>query len=163
MTRWLIFIGRVALGLVFVYAAYTKLFEFTPDGFRMQSWITFAPQIKAYQLTWLSDDAVIFIAKTLPWAELALGVLLLIGIQLRWVAAAATLLLIFFFAALVRSYAMGLNIDCGCFGKGDRLTWKTLLREGALLATALLVTFGAFWTRRRALSVSRMTRAPQAG
>ena len=154
MTRWLIFIGRVALGLVFVYAAYTKL---------QMPWISFAAQIQAYKLSWLSDDAVILIAKTLPWAELVLGVLLLIGVQLRWVAAAATLLLILFFAALVRSFALGMNIDCGCFGTGDRLTWKTLVREGALLATAILVTVGAFRTRHRAAGVSGMTREPQAG
>lgn len=161
MTRWLIFIGRVALGFVFVYAAYTKLFEFTPEGFRMQSWITFAPQIQAYKLPWLSDDAVVLIAKTLPWSELALGILLLIGVQLRWVAAAATLLLVFFFGALVRSYALGMNIDCGCFGTGDKLTWKTLLREGFLLATSLAVAFGAFWTRRKANAVPAVTREPQ--
>ncbi len=140
MTRWWIFIGRVALGFVFVYAAYTKL---------QLPWISFAAQIHAYKLSWLSDDAVIFIAKTLPWCELVLGMLLLIGVQLRWVAAAASLLLLFFFAALVRSFALGMNIDCGCFGAGDRLTWKTLLREGVLLATSLSVAFGAFWTRRK--------------
>jgi uncharacterized membrane protein YphA (DoxX/SURF4 family) len=125
-------------------------------------WISFAAQIQAYKLSWLSDEAVIFIARTLPWFEFILGVLLLIGVQLRWVGAAASLLLVFFFAALVRSYALGMNIDCGCFGTGDRLTWKTLAREGALLAVALSVTLGAFWTRRGAGSVSEMTREPQA-
>ena len=161
MTRWLIFIGRVVLGLVLVYAAYTKLFQYTGDGWKMLPWITFAAQIQAYKLSWLSDDAVIFIARTLPWFELALGALLLIGVQLRWVASAAALLLVFFFSALVRSYALGMNIDCGCFGTGDRLTWKTLLREGALLATAIFIAVGAFWTRRKAGVVSGMTREPQ--
>lgn len=152
MTRWLIFIGRVALGLVFVYAAYTKL---------QLPWISFAAQIQAYKFSWLSDEAVIYIAKFLPWCELALGILLLIGVQLRWVAAAASLLLVVFFAALVRSYALGMNIDCGCFGTGDRLTWKTLVREGALLAVALSVAFGAFWTRHKDGGVSTMTHEPQ--
>ena len=164
MTRWMIFIGRVLLGLVLVYAAYTKLFvlEVSPFRLALQPWISFAAQIQAYKLSWLSDDAVIFIAKTLPWGELVLGVLLLIGVQLRWVATAASLLMVFFFAALVRSYALGMNIDCGCFGTGDRLTWKTLVREGVLLAVALSVACGAFLTRRKAGAVPAMTQEPQA-
>ena len=150
MTRWLIFVGRVALGFVFVYAAYTKL---------QLPWISFAATIQSYRV--LPEDAVMFVAKTLPWFELTLGVLLLIGVQLRWVAAAASLLLLVFFAVLVRAFALGMNIDCGCFGPGDQLTWKTLLRDGSLVLASLLVTAGAFLTRRKAAHVSAMTREPQ--
>ncbi len=150
MTRSLIFIGRVALGFVFLYAAYLKL---------QLPWISFAATIQAYKL--LPDEAVIFVAKTLPWFELGLGVLLLIGVQLRWVAAAASVILLVFFAALIRSYALGMNIDCGCFGPGDRLTWKTLLRDGFLVLLSVSVTIGAFLTRRKASTVSAMTREPQ--
>jgi hypothetical protein len=44
----------------------------------------------------------------------------------------------------VRSYRMGLEINCGCFGPGERLGPVTLLRDGSLLALALAVTIGAF-------------------
>jgi uncharacterized membrane protein YphA (DoxX/SURF4 family) len=159
MTRWLIFLGRVALGFVFVYAAYTKLFEYTAEGWRQLPWISFAATLQSYKL--LPDDAVMFLAKTLPWFELALGVLLLIGVQLRWVATAASLLLLVFFAVLVRSFALGMNIDCGCFGPGDKLTWKTLLRDGLILFVSLAVTAGAFLTRRKAVRVSATTREAQ--
>jgi uncharacterized membrane protein YphA (DoxX/SURF4 family) len=150
MTRWLIFLGRVALGFVFVYAAYTKL---------QLPWISFAATIQSYKL--LPEDAVIFLAKTLPWFEMVLGVLLLIGVQLRWVAAVASLLLLVFFGVLVRSFALGMQIDCGCFGPGDQLTWKTLLRDGMLALLSVLVTIGAFLTRRKAGAVPAMTHAPQ--
>ncbi|MBI1738190.1 MAG: DoxX family protein [Acidobacteria bacterium] len=151
MTRWLIFVGRVALGFMFVYAAYTKL---------QLPWISFAATIQSYKLP-LPDQAVMFAARTLPWFELALGVLLLIGVQLRWLATAASLLLLVFFAVLVRSFALGMNIDCGCFGPGDQLTWKTLLRDGLLLLVSIAVTVGAFLTRRKAGDVPAMTREPQ--
>ncbi|MBI3484099.1 MAG: DoxX family protein [Acidobacteria bacterium] len=151
MTRWLIFVGRVALGFMFVYAAYTKL---------QLPWISFAATIQSYKLP-LPDQAVMFAARTLPWFELALGVLLLIGVQLRWLATAASLLLLVFFAVLVRSFALGMNIDCGCFGPGDQLTWKTLLRDGLLLLVSISVTVGAFLTRRKAGLVPAMTREPQ--
>ena len=150
MTRWLIFLGRVALGFVFVYAAYTKL---------QLPWISFAATIQSYKL--LPEDAVIFLAKTLPWFELVLGVVLLLGVQVRWVAALASLLLLVFYAVLVRSYALGMTIECGCFGPGDQLTWKTLVRDGVLLLVSLGVTIGAFLTRRGGRSVSPMTREPQ--
>ena len=160
MARWLIFLGRAAIGLVLVYAAYTKLFAYTPEGWRQLPWISFAATIQSYKLS-LPDDVVVFTARFLPWFELGLGILLLIGVQLRWVATAASLLLLTFFSVLVRSFALGMNIDCGCFGPGDKLTWKTLLRDGLLVAVSLSVTVGAFLTRRKAGAVSAMTQEPQ--
>ncbi len=160
MKHWPIFLGRVALGLVFVYAAYTKLFEYTAEGWRLLPWISFAATIQSYKLP-LPDEAVVFAARTLPGFELALGVLLLLGVQLRWVAAAASLLLLVFFGVLARSFALGMEIDCGCFGPGDPLTWKTLLRDGMLALLSVVVTIGAFLTRRKAGAVPAMTHAPQ--
>src|ERR1700740_898195 len=54
-----------------------------------------------------------------------------------------------FFAGMVRSYFLGLEINCGCFGPGERLGPMTLLRDGSLLALALAVTVGAFLINRR--------------
>jgi hypothetical protein len=69
-------------------------------------------------------------------------------------AAAASLLLAVFFGLMVRAMAKGMEIDCGCFGPGDRLSWVTLLRDGALLASSLFVTARAFrqrdWNRSQA-------------
>ncbi len=137
LRRALILVARLGLGAVFLFAAYSKL---------KLPWISFAATIYAYQL--LPDDAVVFVARVLPWFELLLGILLILGIQLRWVAAAATVLLLAFFAVLVRSYVRGMDIDCGCFGPGDRLSWKTLVREGLLVGVSLALTVAAFSTPR---------------
>ncbi len=131
--RALIVAGRVVLGAVFLYAAYTKLR--TP-------YMLFALSIDSYQL--LPPNAVIFVARTLPWFELVLGLLLISGIALRYVASAASLLLLTFFGVMVRSHLKGLGIDCGCFGVGESLGVKTLIRDGLLVALALAVTVGAF-------------------
>ena len=128
--RRLILILRLALGAVFLYAAYTKL---------SQPWLLFAMAIDGYQL--LPQWAVLAVARTLPWAELALGLLLLAGFGLRWASAAVTALLAVFFALMIRSYAKGMSIDCGCFGAGDALSAKTLVRDGLLLASSGLLTF----------------------
>jgi uncharacterized membrane protein YphA (DoxX/SURF4 family) len=140
MQRWLLFIGRLALGWILIYAGYAKL---------AMPWLSFAGQIEAYKLSWLSSDAIVFIAKTLPWFELVLGAALVLGFGLRWVAAVASALLLFFFVILARSYGLGMDIDCGCFGPGDKLTWKSLVRDATILAMALGLTWGAFRQPRR--------------
>ena len=150
MQRWLLLIGRIALGAVLIYAGYVKL---------QMPWINFAAQIEAYKLSWLTDDAVVFIAKTLPWFEVVLGAALVIGFGLRWFAVMASLLLLFFFTILVRSYALGMNIDCGCFGEGDKLTWKSLVRDGTLLALSLGVTWTAFLRSRKKHAAPELSEA----
>jgi uncharacterized membrane protein YphA (DoxX/SURF4 family) len=117
---------RLLLGAVFVYAAYTKL---------RQSWLLFALSIDSYQL--LPEWAVYAVARTLPAAELALGILLIAGVWLRYLSIIAAAILGLFFSVMVVSYFRGAGIDCGCFGVGEPLSVRTLLRDGVLLAAAL--------------------------
>ena len=50
----------------------------------------------------------------------------------------AAAILALFFSVMVVSYFRGAGIDCGCFGVGEPLTVKTLLRDGVLLAAAVV-------------------------
>ncbi len=137
MTRWLMLLGRVALGAVFLYAAYTKL---------RQPAMLFALSIDSYQL--LPEWAIVAVARTLPWLELALGLLLIAGYRLPYVAATSSALLLVFFGMMVRSHLKGLGIDCGCFGVGEALSARTLVRDGLLVAVSIAITAGAFFTKR---------------
>ena len=128
MNQRIVLMLRLLLGAVFVYAAYTKL---------RQSWLLFAISIDSYQL--LPEWAVFAVARTLPWLELALGVLLVAGVWLRALSKVAAGILAAFFAVMVVSYIRGVGIDCGCFGAGEALSVKTLIRDGALLAGALVL------------------------
>ena len=130
---------RIALGAIFVYAAWTKLR--TP-------WELFAMSIDSYQL--LPLKAVELVARTLPWFELAVGLLLITGFWLRSAATATALLLAVFFGLMVRAYVKGMEINCGCFGPGDIISWKTLLRDGSMLAAGLALTVLSFLRRRQA-------------
>jgi uncharacterized membrane protein YphA (DoxX/SURF4 family) len=127
---------RLVLGAVFIYAAYTKL---------RQSWLLFALSIDSYQL--LPEWAVFALARTLPFLELALGVLLIAGIWLRYLSIVAAAILAAFFSVMVLSYFRGAAIDCGCFGVGEPLSVKTLVRDGVLLSGALALVSLA-WKRR---------------
>lgn len=137
MKRGLLIAGRLILGAIFCYAAYAKL---------RAPWIEFAGSLAAFKL--LPDNALEPIARTLPWCELALGVALISGIWARWFSLIASLLLLLFFSVMVRSYAVGLQIDCGCFGPGEALGPKTLARDFSMLAVAVAVTIGSFRIRR---------------
>jgi uncharacterized membrane protein YphA (DoxX/SURF4 family) len=117
---------RALLGAVFMYAAYTKL---------RQSWLLFALSIDSYQM--LPEWGVYAVARTLPWFELALGLLLVAGVWLRYLAIVATTILGLFFTVMLVQYFRGAGIDCGCFGVGEALSAKTLARDGVLLAAAV--------------------------
>jgi uncharacterized membrane protein YphA (DoxX/SURF4 family) len=125
MRRRAILILRLVLGAIFLYAAYTKLRE---------SYLVFAMSIDSYQI--LPPDAVLGVARTLPWVELAIGLWLLVGWRIAPAATAATVILGAFFGVMVFTYGRGLQIDCGCFGLGEAMTWKTLVRDGAFVAAS---------------------------
>ncbi len=138
MKRALLLIGQVLLAGIFIYAGYAKLRE---------PWLQFAVSLSTFKL--LPDNALEPMARTLPWCELALGIAILSGVLLRWTALIATLVLTLFFAVLIRSYAMGLQVDCGCFGSGESaLGPRRLAEEALMLALAAAVTFAAFRRKR---------------
>jgi len=150
--RFFLLVGRVALVMVFLAAAYAKL---KPQGAMTWSVASvktslamFAMQVDSYQM--LSVNAVNFVAHTLPPFELFLGLWILSGIALRYSSLISTLLLGGFFAVMVRTFALGLEVSCGCFGPGEQIGPKTLLRDGSLLALSLAVCIGAFVVRWRA-------------
>jgi len=129
-------VARLGLAAIFLYSAWVKL---------KAPWFVFAASIDAYKL--LPAGPVVFVARTLPWFELALGVLLLIGFRVRWVAIACGVLLGAFWLMMLRAYLKGMDIDCGCFGPGEAIGVKTLVRDGAIVALTALVWWTAGWTR----------------
>ena len=147
----LLMVGRLALAGIFLFAAYAKLKPQAAMPWSSASIRTslsmFAMQVDSYQL--LPPQLVSPAAHFLPLFELFLGLWLLSGVWLRYSSLVTTLLLSAFFAMMVHTYRMGLEINCGCFGPGERLGPKTLLRDGSLLALALAVTIGAFLLRRK--------------
>lgn len=156
--RLLLLIGRLALAGIFLFAAYGKLrpvdaaplslasLKITSSSLSV-SMMLFAMQVDSYQI--LPAWAVMVVSHGLPWLELAIGLLLLVGVGLRWVSLLTTLLVAGFFGVIVRSYFAGMKINCGCFGPGaEPLSGWTILRDGLFLALALGVTIGAFLDAR---------------
>jgi uncharacterized membrane protein YphA (DoxX/SURF4 family) len=149
LRRAVIWIGRLVLAGFFLYAGYAKIFlpSMNPRPPIKLALSLFAMQVDSYQL--LPPGEVNFVAHTLPFAEFALGLLLLIGWRLRIWATIVTVIMLGFFAAVVRSYAMGLQINCGCFANPEPLTIKTVFRDGLLAALAVTMTIFAFMEARK--------------
>jgi uncharacterized membrane protein YphA (DoxX/SURF4 family) len=104
---------------------------------------TFTSSITAYHLLpphWTRPFAL-----TLPWLELALGLLLLIGWQTRLAALTSAALLLLFLVAMGLTLARGRkDLDCGCSSKkhAQKIGWKTITRNVILILLALPM---AFW------------------
>lgn len=75
--------------------------------------------VRAYDV--LPRGLVDVVAAVLPWFELGLGVLLLLGVATRLVAVLSIGLLVLFIAGVGQAWVRGLSIDCGCFGGGGQV------------------------------------------
>ena len=130
-------IGTLArLGLAAVFLVSGGLKALDPDA-------TYVA-VRAYDV--LPKAGVALVAAVLPWFEIVLGVLLLLGVATRAAAAVGAGLLLVFVAGVTQAWARGLSIDCGCFGGGgavdpDQTTYgQELLRDaGFLLLAAWLI------------------------
>ena len=118
---------RVVLAAVWGWAALAKI----GDPRR------FVQVVRAYDASpeWLSKA----IGYGLPTLELVLAVLLLIGLVTRYAAIVSAALLVVFLVGIVQAAARGLEIQCGCFGRGGGPSTSTsytldILRDLALLA-----------------------------
>jgi uncharacterized membrane protein YphA (DoxX/SURF4 family) len=80
---------------------------------------TSARAVRAYQL--LPYDVAGVIGYGLPILEVALGVLLVVGLFTRVSAFVSGVLMVVFIAGIASAWARGLSIDCGCFGKGGTI------------------------------------------
>lgn len=72
------------------------------------------------------------VASVLPWVEIAVALLLVLGLFVRFAGIATALLATVFIAALAQAKARGLAIDCGCFGGGGPgagVSWWDIARD----------------------------------
>jgi uncharacterized membrane protein YphA (DoxX/SURF4 family) len=142
--EWAALAGRLALGSVWIAAGALKLPD--PAGS--------VRAVRAYQL--LPEPVVPAVGYGLPVLEVAIGVLLVIGVAVRFAAVVSAVLLALFVAGVASAWARGLTIDCGCFGGGGTVAadqtryGSEIARDVALLAVAIAL---ARWPASR-LAVS---------
>lgn len=94
--------------------------------------------VRAYQI--FPESLVGIVAAMLPYLEIALGVLLVLGLATRLAAVLSAVVLVAFIAGVISAAARGLSIDCGCFGGGgDIAAGQTAYTEEILRDLGFLV------------------------
>jgi uncharacterized membrane protein YphA (DoxX/SURF4 family) len=88
-------------------------------GLKVDDLAASARAVNAYQV--MSYDTAKVVGAVQPFLEIALGLLLLIGLSTRLTAAISALLMVVFIAGIASAWARGLRIDCGCFSSGGEL------------------------------------------
>jgi uncharacterized membrane protein YphA (DoxX/SURF4 family) len=125
--------ARLAVGGVFVAAGALKL----PDPAES------VRAVRAYRL--LPEAVVPAIGYGLPLLEIAVGLLLAVGLAVRLAAAVSAGLLVLFVVGVSAAWARGLQIDCGCFGGGGEVGpgetkyGREVARDAGLLVLAALL------------------------
>ncbi|HKV24594.1 MAG TPA: DoxX family protein [Candidatus Acidoferrum sp.] len=150
LRRVVMWIGRLLLGGIFLYAGYSKLFypnHFLWPYFMLKLSVTtnisnFVAQVAAFKL--LPPWGVQFVAHTLPFTEIILGLLVLIGWRLRICATLLTLIMVGYFGVVLRAYALHMDVNCGCFATPEPVNLKKVLEDAALAGLAIAMTLCAF-------------------
>ncbi|CAB4600609.1 unannotated protein [freshwater metagenome] len=129
--KWFGLLARLTLGGVLFAAGWLKIF--TPAKSQMA--------VRAYEV--LPISIANFLGIALPWLEVGLGILLILGIAVRTSAIFGGALMVLFIAAISQAWARGLSIDCGCFGGGGTVDpgetkyLSEILRDTGLALLAL--------------------------
>jgi uncharacterized membrane protein YphA (DoxX/SURF4 family) len=131
---WVSLVARLVLGGVMLVAGALKVTD--PA--------TASQAVRAYEL--LPESLVAPVGWGLPFLEIAIGLLLIIGFGVRASAVAAGVFMIVFIAAVSSAWARDLSIDCGCFGGGGQVAvGQTKYLQEILRDVGLLILAGWLW------------------
>jgi uncharacterized membrane protein YphA (DoxX/SURF4 family) len=126
----------VRLGLAFVWLSYGYHKALNPDATVVA--------VRAYRI--LPEALVRPFAYALPFVEIVLGLLILVGFAIRFSGIISSLLIVMFMIGIISVWARGYTISCGCNGGGGDATTSDypleLLRDAGYLVMSLwLVVF----------------------
>jgi uncharacterized membrane protein YphA (DoxX/SURF4 family) len=132
---WLTLLARLILGGVLIAAGALKV------GNLQQS----AMAVRAYELLpiWIAN----LFGYALPWIEIGIGLLLVLGALVRINGLLGALTMLAFIIAIAQAWARGLSIDCGCFGDGGQIDpedtkyLSTIIRDLGLLGLGVFLYF----------------------
>ena len=103
---WITLLARLILGGTLFAAGWIKLFN-TYEA---------KASVRAYQL--LPVGVANIFGAILPPLEIAIALVIVLGIWTKRVAFIGTFLMVLFIIAISQAWARGLPINCGCFGNG---------------------------------------------
>lgn len=129
LSWWLELFCRLVIGVVFIWSGLLKIID--PIGF--------ARDILNYRL--FSEKWALWIAIILPWLELLIGLLLIIGILRIGSSFLAFSLFSMFIVLIIVTIIRGINTNCGCFGDFSHKVGISLLFTDLLFWIGALYLF----------------------
>jgi uncharacterized membrane protein YphA (DoxX/SURF4 family) len=132
---WLTLLSRLILGVVLLVAGGLKIGNLPKS----------AMAVRSYEM--LPIPLANFLGYTLPWNEIGLGLLLIVGVTVKISGALGALTMLAFIIAIAQAWARGLSIDCGCFGGGgaidpeDTKYLSEIIRDIGLMALGIFLYF----------------------
>ncbi|WP_435198683.1 DoxX family protein [Janibacter sp. GS2] len=139
-------LARLALGITLLVAGGLKLGN--PRGS--------ARAVQGYEV--LPFEVAAYVGYALPWVEVIIGVLLVLGLFTRVNALLGTLLMVAFVIGIGQAWARGLTIDCGCFGGGGEVA-ANQTKYGREIARDLLFAVCGAWLVVRPRTTYSLDRA----
>ncbi len=132
---WLTLLARLILGGVLIAAGALKVGNIEKS----------AMAVRAYELlpVWMAN----LFGYVLPWIEIGIGLLLVLGALVKINGLLGALIMLAFIIAIAQAWARGLSIDCGCFGDGgavdpeDTKYLSTIIRDIGLLGLGVFLYF----------------------
>jgi len=143
---WISLAARLGLGIMWLYYSVPKL-SYSSDALQLA--------VREYRI--LPDSLANAFGTVQPFLELALGLLVLIGLGTRLVAVLSGLLLLAYIGGIISLGARGIAINCGCGGIAStvaaghtRYTLDVLRDIGYLIPALWLI-----WRPRSPLALDR--------
>ena len=129
---WLTLLSRLILGGVLFAAGALKI------GNLQKS----AMAVRAYEM--LPVELANFLGYALPWIEIGIGLLLIVGASVKICGLLGAFTMLAFIIAIAQAWARGLSIDCGCFGGGGTIDPEETKYLSEIIRDIGLLAMGVF-------------------
>ena len=129
---WLTLLSRLILGGVLFAAGALKI------GNLQKS----AMAVRAYEM--LPVELANFLGYALPWIEIGIGLLLIVGASVKICGVLGAFTMLAFIIAIAQAWARGLSIDCGCFGGGGTIDPEETKYLSEIIRDIGLLAMGVF-------------------
>ena len=129
---WLTLLSRLILGGVLFAAGALKI------GNLQKS----AMAVRAYEM--LPVQLANFLGYALPWIEIGIGLLLIVGASVKICGLLGAFTMLAFIIAIAQAWARGLSIDCGCFGGGGTIDPEETKYLSEIIRDIGLLAMGVF-------------------
>lgn len=143
----ILFIIRLLVGGLFIFSGLIKVNDPVGTAIKLEEYFdVFSNDIASF--FYIFKDIALPLGVVLVVAEVVLGIMLILGVRLKFTVWALSILIVFFTFLTFYSAYFNKVTDCGCFGDAIKLTpWESFTKD-----VILLVLIGVLFFFRKDLS-----------